>query len=240
MGARRRAGRSARKQFSKHRRLALRREWRTWLALIALAIASLGLILFSDGASQVIGGWVLGFLTACAVIAWVIGGDVFGLTWLWGSWGEEETEEALRQLGREWYVFHDVPNKFGNWDHIVIGPGGVFMLDSKRLRAPAKAERDGLWSGRTRYNGGTFRGAAIELRESLRAHVRECPYVQAVVVVWGEFEQRLHQEERVVYVSGDRLAEWLATSDSRLSEGRTAALASAMQVIVGNAARSQA
>ena len=44
------------------------------------------------------------------------------------------TAKALRGLEDEgWIVMHDLPAGRGNIDHILVGPGGVFLLDSKRL-----------------------------------------------------------------------------------------------------------
>lgn len=50
-----------------------------------------------------------------------------------GAQGEEATALALRPLERRgWRVVHDieVPGK-GNVDHLLIGPGGVYAIDSK-------------------------------------------------------------------------------------------------------------
>jgi hypothetical protein len=51
-----------------------------------------------------------------------------------GAQGEEATAQALKALPRDWVVMHDVRwpgRRFANIDHVVIGPGGVFVIDSK-------------------------------------------------------------------------------------------------------------
>lgn len=52
-----------------------------------------------------------------------------------GAEGEEATAAALAALPAEdWTVFHDLRwpgRKFANVDHVVVGPGGVFVIDSK-------------------------------------------------------------------------------------------------------------
>lgn len=51
-----------------------------------------------------------------------------------GAEGESRTAAALSALGPEWVVFHDVRwpgRRMANIDHIVVGPGGVFVIDSK-------------------------------------------------------------------------------------------------------------
>jgi hypothetical protein len=55
--------------------------------------------------------------------------------WQDGACGEQWTAKALRSLEAEgWTILHDVASGTGNLDHVVVGPGGVFLLDSKRLR----------------------------------------------------------------------------------------------------------
>jgi hypothetical protein len=57
-------------------------------------------------------------------------------TWQRGAAGERHTARLLRRLHRDGYVvFHDlaVPgNTSANVDHLVIGPTGVFVIDSKQ------------------------------------------------------------------------------------------------------------
>ena len=57
-------------------------------------------------------------------------------TWQRGAHGERHTARLLRRLHRDGFVvFHDlaVPgNTSANIDHLVIGPTGVFVIDSKQ------------------------------------------------------------------------------------------------------------
>lgn len=51
-----------------------------------------------------------------------------------GAQGEEATAQVLKALPRDWVVMHDVRwpgRRFANIDHVVIGPAGVFVIDSK-------------------------------------------------------------------------------------------------------------
>jgi len=65
-------------------------------------------------------------------------------TWRFGMRGEQAVAEALtdRSLAAAGYVaFHDIPGD-GKWniDHVVVGPGGVFVLETK-IRSRRKATR---------------------------------------------------------------------------------------------------
>jgi Nuclease-related domain len=69
-------------------------------------------------------------------------------TWQRGAHGERRTARLLRRLTREGYVvFHDlaVPgNTSANVDHLVIGPSGVFVIDSKQWTGQVHQGADGL------------------------------------------------------------------------------------------------
>jgi hypothetical protein len=81
--------------------------------------------------------------------------------WRRGAQGERRTAKRLRPLTqRGWVVLHDraIPGFPGNVDHLVIGPTGVFVVDSK------------LWSGRavTVADGVLFVGGfPVDLRPTL-------------------------------------------------------------------------
>ena len=48
-----------------------------------------------------------------------------------GAGGEEYVGKILESLNEEWIVIHDVLVGSGNIDHIVIGPAGVFAIETK-------------------------------------------------------------------------------------------------------------
>jgi nuclease-like protein len=68
-------------------------------------------------------------------------------TWQRGALGERRTARLLDRLTRDGYVvFHDlaVPGSPANVDHLVIGPTGVFVLDSKQWTGSLHQVADGL------------------------------------------------------------------------------------------------
>jgi hypothetical protein len=148
---------------------------------------------------------------------WLIG-DVHALPWLWGSIGERQTAETLERLDDSWTWEHDLPREHGNWDHVVVGPSGVFLLDTKRVTQRAVAAGDALLAGRFRYSGANTRAAAASLGQELDRRCDTRPWVQAVVVVWGDFPQRRYEENRVIYMHGDELVEWLIGQPRRLND----------------------
>jgi hypothetical protein len=81
-----------------------------------------------------------------------------------GALGEQQTAYALAMLPASgWFVLHDVRwpgRRFANIDHVVVGPGGVFVIDSK------------AWSGRIEVRGGVLRQNGFK-RESAVADAAE-------------------------------------------------------------------
>jgi hypothetical protein len=86
-------------------------------------------------------GWLLRFRPSADTMAWRR-----------GAAGERRTARLLAPLERHgWAVLHDlaVPGSAANIDHLVIGPGGVVVIDSKQYRGRLQLDRDGLlWHGR--------------------------------------------------------------------------------------------
>src|SRR5215207_10160468 len=141
-------------------------EWAAWTRTLpwrlaaTLGIGAGGGLLGSLLAARL--GLVLGGLAAMAA-GWgpVVPAQPRGLwfrpspeacAWRRGAVGERRTARLLGQLARHgWAVLHDlaVPGSRANIDHLVIGPGGVFVIDSKRYRGRLQLDPTGrLWHGR--------------------------------------------------------------------------------------------
>jgi hypothetical protein len=59
-----------------------------------------------------------------------------------GATGEEQVGGLLDQLsGRGWLVIHDATLGRGNVDHIVIGPPGIFTIETKSHPGPIRVAR---------------------------------------------------------------------------------------------------
>jgi hypothetical protein len=74
------------------------------------------------------------------------------LAWRRGAAGERRTARLLAPLERRgWAVLHDlaIPGTPANIDHLVIGPGGVALVDTKQYRGRLQLVSYGLlWHGR--------------------------------------------------------------------------------------------
>jgi len=89
-------------------------------------------------AAGVVAGWRLRFRSSRDTRAWRD-----------GARGERATARLLRRLARHGYaVFHDIaiPGTPANADHVVIGPAGVVLIDSKRYTGRVWQGPDGrVW-----------------------------------------------------------------------------------------------
>ena len=122
-----------------------------WRAAATLSIAAAGGLLGSLLAPRL--GLVLGGLAAVAA-GWGLRfrPSPDAVAWRRGAAGERRTARLLGQLERDgWAVLHDlaVPRSQANLDHLVIGPRGVFVIDSKQYRGRLRLDPSGrLWHGR--------------------------------------------------------------------------------------------
>jgi hypothetical protein len=62
--------------------------------------------------------------------------------WERGARGEERVGAILDGLsGEGWLALHDLPFERGNIDHVLVGPGGLFTIETKSHRGRIHAAR---------------------------------------------------------------------------------------------------
>jgi hypothetical protein len=88
-------------------------------------------------------------LTVAALVGWRLRfkPSEQARAWQRGARGEQQTARLLDRLGRDGYVvFHDLamPDSPANIDHLVLGPSGVFVIDSKQWTGSVHQSPDGL------------------------------------------------------------------------------------------------
>src|SRR5262245_51357718 len=71
--------------------------------------------------------------------------------WEQGAEGEQRTRAVLTTLEGQGYVVLDdlaIPGSKANIDHVVVGPTGVFVIDSKNFTGGVRIYDGALWRGR--------------------------------------------------------------------------------------------
>jgi nuclease-like protein len=140
-------GRSALAGYRRRRGLELAAWTRTlaWRAPLVAIAGVAGDVL----AAQISLPWAgLAGLAMAALVGWRLRfhPSEQARAWQRGAQGERRTARLLRRLTREGFVvFHDlaVPGSLANVDHLLIGPSGVFVIDSKQWTGRVHQGADG-------------------------------------------------------------------------------------------------
>jgi hypothetical protein len=61
--------------------------------------------------------------------------------WARGAQGERQVGAILEDLGPDWHALHDISLGRGNIDHVLVGPGGTFTVETKSHRGRIAVER---------------------------------------------------------------------------------------------------
>jgi hypothetical protein len=144
--------------------------------------------------------------------------------WGLGAQGERRTAKALRPLLRKgWTVTHDVQRARENFDHVLVGPPGVFLLETK-VRAGTVSFEDGMLTVHYPDDpdevvtlprlAAQMRGRARDLRATHRFENGVRRWVTPVVVLWANFPDRRVEHDGITYIHGDELVGWLRSLPS--------------------------
>lgn len=140
------------------------------------------------------------------------------LPWFSGALGEREVGGMLARLPQGWSAFHAVPVGSGSADvdHLVVGPGGVFVVNTKHHRGARLTvyERSILVNGaRQPYLRNSDLEASRVRGLLLRAGI-EAP-VRPVIAVVGAKEVRFRQRPtRAAVLRAESLTRWLTRRPS--------------------------
>lgn len=131
------------------------------------------------------------FMTAmlCAT-AWVLHLSTGTHSRYLGKIGEEMTAEAVLNRRRRWRGWRLVNGLYfrghGDVDHVLVGPGGIFVLESKWTSVPWRVESDGLVGPGDRDPLLQARDGAHKIEGLLRyGPERFDVIVHPVVMLWG-------------------------------------------------------
>ncbi|HEX3426264.1 MAG TPA: nuclease-related domain-containing protein [Acidimicrobiales bacterium] len=133
---------------------------------------------------------------APALAAWWSRPDPDPARWDRGATGEAATAALLHRLPKGFVVLHDrrQPGSRGNIDHLVVGPSGVWVVDSKARRARLRVRRRQVWAGGYPIDVEPVRRQAAAVEAALGVAVR------AVVAVHGHGLRRRGKKIQAVLV----------------------------------------
>lgn len=105
-----------------------------------------------------------------------------------GASGEKDIARFLEQLPNTYTVINDLEfaDSYGNIDHLVVGPTGIFAIDVKNWRGTVSADGKGelLHNGRPteKPNVKNFTRRIMDLKERIHALTKLDRYIQCVFV----------------------------------------------------------
>lgn len=136
------------------------------------------------------------------------------LPWYWGALGEVAVGGVLNRLGPEWTVLHAVPVGRGksDIDHVVIGPTGIFTLNSKNHAGQAvwSAKNTLMVDGKKQRHVYNAEFEADRAANLLSAAVGRPVYVNGAVVIVGAKSLTVKEKHpRIAVVTQHQLLRWL-------------------------------
>ena len=145
-----------------------------------------------------------------------------------GADGEEGVAWRLRKLGDGWHVLHSVPvgEKESDIDHVVIGPPGVFTLNTKNhsRKKVWVAEKAFMVSGqKTNY----LRNSRHEAARASKLLTASCGFdvqVEPIIVVIAAELTIKAQPTDVHVVARKRIGKWLERRPATLSPAAVEAI----------------
>lgn len=154
-------------------------------------------------------------------------GDAAAGAWLAGAEGERRVAQALSALPEAWTVLHDRllwPGQSPvNLDHVVVGPGGAFLIDAKNWRGSVAVWEGNLYqhTGPRDARRSVSKHQEVAKVHAMAAHMAEeagMP-VTPVIGLAGRHESEFGEPQLirgVWVVAASGITAWLRAQDARL------------------------
>jgi hypothetical protein len=142
------------------------------------------------------------------------------ISWSVGFVGEEATGAELGRLGPDWTVLHSVPigDRGSDIDHVVIGPAGVYCINTKHHRgARVDVRRDAVFvAGQYQHYLDNSRHEADRTSAIVHEVVPGVPVRPLLVTVGAKLNVRESPSAAAV-LRHDQLVGWLLGQPARLT-----------------------
>ena len=137
--------------------------------------------------------------------------------WYLGMRGELAVTKALQSLPDEYVLLNDLmlPTAHGNIDHFLIGPNGLFVIETKNYSGNVKCDGDQWFVNghRTQSPSRQAKGNALAVRKSLETvfsdHRTKLPFIEPVLV-FVKHKDGLDLHEPTIHVlKAEELADFI-------------------------------
>lgn len=152
-------------------------------------------------------------------------------SWLKGGNGEQAVGALLQRLeARGWRAIHDrrIPGSEANIDHIVVGPGGVFVIETKNYSSKVTVGRSTIFAGGQNQTKilKQAKGEALAAYRVIEPLIKPLGLrVRPVVCFIGVVrDQGARRVQGVEVVSSTELVRFLGTRPAVLDESQVATM----------------
>ncbi|GAV22723.1 nuclease-related domain-containing protein [Carboxydothermus pertinax] len=108
-----------------------------------------------------------------------------------GAKAEEKISEILGQLPEGYTVFNDFPCPMGNIDHIVVGPTGIFIIETKSHSGEVTLSQEGKLLLNSKELEKDFLkqvlGQTFWLKERMVGLLEKTPFINPIIVFTNAF-----------------------------------------------------
>ena len=136
-------------------------------------------------------------VSAIAVAFWWRRGLLRVESFFKGARGEEAMAGMLARLSDDWHVFHDFEAGSHHVDHVLVGPAGVFAVETKNWQDPVRLE-----------SGELLFGGHVPTHPPIAQATAEV--VPVVCFVSGTFGDGFAQAGKVIVANSEAFMKWLS------------------------------
>jgi Nuclease-related domain len=153
-----------------------------------------------------------------------------------GAEGEQITATFMETLGPNYTAIHDlgIPGSRANVDHVVVGPTGIFVVDSKNHSGRISYNKGTLWSG---TNPQSRQLEALRFESEYVATLLGRPVVTIMCFVKGKLAKDPMLVDGIQIVSLKSLREAIRSGPPTLSEAEARAAISLLRAPVQKLAK---
>jgi hypothetical protein len=154
-----------------------------------------------------------------------------------GEGGQRRVAEALERIRDKGYsVFHDLPANGSNVDHVVVGPTGVYAIETRTRKGAdlIRYQNDSELLIGAKINDSPAlrhaRGSAYAVQEQLKEHLHAAYWVKPVLVFVGS--RRVQQpvvDYTVDVITADDLENYFARQQPEITDADVASIRSHLE-----------
>lgn len=198
----------------------------------------LGVALLVIGILGIVTLNIFGFILAFAGFLLIYLGYRKGYSWIKGDKGEKIVSKYLGNLPSGYFVLNDVniPKGKGNIDHLVIGPTGIFLIETKNYSGSFKIDGD-EWQRLAGYSYKKIKKNparqvklnALDLGKFLNKKLGKKVWVNAVVTLLNNDFKVIKEPKYYSVLGADELTQFILNYNKKIPKETINAVLNFMQ-----------